>query len=354
MNGRFLTGVSTALILVGCGKSDLSSEKTFLEMKSDDVIVQVNDVPLYKRDVEIALGLNRRALDGMKGLDQKQIQEAMKRELLSYVPRFVFRRLLIDDAKRRATLDSEFVSNRVETALEKQALAQKKDKAKYLADLKDAAGYVRQNIEDYIWLNAEVATNIPPKMVVNAQFVSNYLAQIRIENAKIVASNDVIKASLERIRQDVMAGKVAFSNEAERVSEQPWDLGEMERTDFSDKALRDVAYSLKEGMVSPALENEDEGEIAILYVAKVIPAVKNDKGQRVHPEKRVIQKITVSAEPRVIEPAFNEAFADLRRQLQEQAVEEYVEVLKTNGQNRIVWPHGTNLFSKAEVKKDDK
>lgn len=343
---KILLPVISVLLTLGCSKEkDQNGDKTFAEMSGDDIIVEVNDSKLRKREVLIALGLNRVALDKTKSLEEQQKRDAMKHELLAYVPRYIFRRLLIDDTKARKTISEEYVSNCVAKAIQKNAKAQNKTPEEYLAGFKDGRSLVERNLADYVWLNAGMASNIPPKFVVNPQFVSNYLASVRQENEQIAASNAAMRATLEKIRENVLAGTAIFTNEAERISVEEWDLGEKERTEFYDKWMRNAAFSLKEGMVSPPFESEEE--ISMIQVAKVIPAVKNDKGKRVHPERRHIYKITLKRAQELLEPDFVSASIDLSRQSREQAIEEYVGVLFTNGQNRIYWPHGTNLWEKT-------
>ena len=343
--------VAVSLLLIGgCGKGKhRTGEMTFAEMDNDDVIVQVNDSKLYKREVLIALGLNRSAMGNVSARDAKAAEEELYVELHSYVPRYISRRLLVDDAKRKKVVSEEYVSNRVEQAILRKAKKAGKTREQYLDDFKDGRELAERTFADYVWLNEGMATNIPPKFSVNAEFVTNFIAAIHQENAKIAASNDLIRARLENVRAEILAGKTSFTNEAEKISIVNWDLGEMERMEFGNKDLRDAAFTLKEGMISPPIQSE--GEFSMIQVVKIIPAVKNDKGHVVHPEKRHVYKISLPVDDAVmVVPDPKQAYADLRRQSQEQAVGDYVTFLITNGQNRIVWPHGSNLWEKVEKK----
>ena len=341
-------------LVCGCGKAkNETGEKTFAEMGIDDVIVQVNDSKLRKREVLIALDLNRQEIGKVHNIDANAAIEELQQELHSYVPRYISRRLLVDDAKRKKVVSEEYVSNRVEKAILKKAKKAGKTREQYLDGFKEGRELAERTFADYVWLNEGMATNIFPKFVVNDEFVSNYIAAIEQENEKITASNNMVRARLEKIRADILAGKTTFTNEAEKISIVNWDLGEVERMEFGSKALRDAAFTLKEGMISPPIEGE--GVFSLIQVVKITPAVKNEKGRMVHPEKRHVYKMSLPMDDCVIVvPDAKQAFADLRRQSQEQAVGDYVTYLITNGENRIIWPHGTNLWVKAGTGADKK
>ena len=90
---NFAINAVAALILCvsfvcGCdSKKSVTGDKTFAEMDIDDIIVQVNDSKLTKREVLIALELNRRAIGPVGKMDAKSVTEEMELELHSYSPR---------------------------------------------------------------------------------------------------------------------------------------------------------------------------------------------------------------------------------------------------------------------------
>ena len=82
----------------------------------------------------------------------------------------------------------------------------------------------------------------------------------------------------------------------------------------------------------------------IIKVVSVKAPERNDKGRVIQDEVRKVLHIYVKKLPLLIRDANDILKADLKRQMQVQAINRYLEDLKTNGVTRIEFPHGKRLF----------
>lgn len=333
-------------ILIGCGRDE--ANLTYAEMSPEDIIVQVNSNILRKSEMQRFYRMNMAYVNTLKG--GNAIQEAQRRikdDMLAYAPQFVEQMLLVDDAKRNKVLTPEEVAKRVEEKIEEGAKAKKMTKEAFLNQFEDAAWFARKTAETRIWINAHVATNIPPKYELTRSMVSNYVNFINAETAAVTATNAWKKAKLAEIRKGVIAGRMSFTNEAARLSAEDWNLGDLERTEIDFGAeLRNQIFSVPGGIVLEPIE-DDEG-YRLIQVAKVIPGTKDAKGRLVDREKRRIYQIYLEKEDYPLQMSEHEATLELHHQFLTKAIAERVEWLKTNGENTVVWPHGQNLWKKEK------
>ena len=334
-------------LLCGCGKdgkAEKKGETVYRSLKPDDIIVQVNDNILRKRDMERFWAMNLRAIKNVKSSEVNATQMKMQRDMMEYAPKFVDQMLLVDDAKRHKVLAETQVVERVEAMIDAAAKAKKMSKEAFVNQFGDSAWFVRQTAEIRTWINAHVATNIPPIVPVTPQAASNYLAVVNEETALVRATNEWKKATLAKIRKDVMSGKANFTNEAARISEDNWNLGDLERmeVDFGSE-IREQIFSVPGGIILEP--TEDDECYRLIQVAKVIPGTKDEKGRLVDREKRRIYQIVLNKEDYPLQMTLGQAYREIYHQLQMQAVQARVDLLKTNGQNKVVWPHGTNIWS---------
>lgn len=342
-------GAAALSLLVGCGRDE--SNLTYEEMKPEDIIVQVNSNILRKSEMQRFYRMNQSYLQTLKGGNEIQVaNQRIRSDMLNYAPQFVEQMLLVDDAKRNRVLTPSQVVERVEAKIEETAKAKKMTKEEFLNQFEDAAWFARKTAETRVWINAHVATNIPPKYELTRSMVSNYVNFINAETAAVSATNAWKKAKLDEIRKGVIAGKMSFTNEAARLSEDDWNLGDRERTeiDFGSE-LRNQIFSVPGGIVLEPVE-EDEG-YRLIQVAKVIPGTKDSKGRLVDREKRRIYQIYLTKEDYPVPMSEHEATLELLHQFQTKALAERIEWLKTNGENTVVWPHGQNLWKKERKEK---
>jgi parvulin-like peptidyl-prolyl isomerase len=111
---------------------------------------------------------------------------------------------------------------------------------------------------------------------------------------------------------------------------------------MESKQVQAVAFSLREGEVSDPVEDEDG--VHLVKVLKIIPPERNAKGRVICDEVRRLSHIYVEKEPQIIAQTNESMFKDMEQQMQLQAIDRYVEFLRTNGVNRVEYPHGARLF----------
>ncbi|MBR4172643.1 MAG: hypothetical protein IKR48_13410 [Kiritimatiellae bacterium] len=330
-------------IVAVCGCSD-KKEVTFASLPDDAVIVKVNDDVLTKRDIVRFIQIEQGYARKLKGAERSRFEQAIEKDFFNFVPKYINQRLLVQDAKRCKVLTPEEAKKRMDALLDIVAKSRKTTREKLLADDSEDGWFVREAVEKRVWIDAHAASNIPPAVVVTPQMATNYLNLIEEETAAARSTNEAIRARLEGIRADCLAGKASFTNIAVQIGCADWDLGEKEGMEFDTASMRDAVFALKEGMISPVLESEED--LFLLYVAKVIPAEKNKDGKTVHPERRHAYQLALAKQDYPVKLTYEQAFKDLSYQLQAQAVKNFVDDLKTNGVNVIEWPNGTNLFKR--------
>lgn len=333
-------------ILVGCGQNK-NGELTLEEMAEDDVVVQVNDNKLLKREMMRVWKLNCASVAQMKGMEKSEAERRIQQDIMDYAPRFVNQMLLVDDAKRHHVLTDEQLAAAVEKKIDDGAKAKKMTRQQFLTLYPDVEWFIRQTATTRIWINAHVASNIPPRRVVTPTIVSNYVALINAATEEVRQTNEAKRVQLETIRREVLSGKAVFTNVAAKVSKEDWDLGAIEKyeQDF-DQTVRDGLFSAKVGDILPV--SDELENYRLLTVAGIIPAETNKYGRMTQQEKRVVHQIVLPKEDYPIQMTYEQAAYEVAYQEQMKSIDARVEFLKTNGENRVVWPHGKNLWRKRK------
>lgn len=335
-----------ACAVCGCSKNDYYG-KAFGSLPDGAVIVKVNDHVLTKKDMLRFMDMEYRNAKNEKGMDNSQLERKLNDDFRKFVPTYISQTLLVDDAKRHAVLTEDEVNKRVDAMIDASAKAKGLSREDFLKRYKQDEWFVRESAAKQVWINAHVAANIPPLVVVTPQMVTNYLNVVDEEVVAAKSTNAATRARLDAMRADCLAGKSVFTNLAAKIDCDNWDFGELERSEFETAALRDVVFSLKEGMISPVLESEID--YFIVYLAQILPAEKNADGKVVQPERRHAYQIALPKADFPIKLTFEQAYKDLMYQVQLQTLSKYVELLKTNGVNKIEWPNGTNIFNRVSA-----
>ena len=338
-----------ALTFAGCGEGvPPGGAKTYAEMSPDDVIVQVNGHRLLKREMEDFWRLNERLLEAFPVQGRRDAERRVRQDMLAYPRKFIDQALLVDEAKRLRVLTEDQAASCVERLL--SAVAQKKGMTKdeFLRKHSDSAWFHRRVAENRTWINALVSKDIPPIRDVTPGIVSNFLGVIAEETAAMNATNRASFATLEGIRRDVMSGRTDFTTEADRIGAEDWDLGEVSCDDIeSDATVRLSIFRAKTGEVVGPFE--DAECYSIYQVAGIVPAQVDSRGRETHPERRRVFRIALCKADEPVQMTFEQAESDLRHQFQMEAIDRRLKLLKTNGANRIVWPHGKNLWGKGKT-----
>lgn len=320
------------------------------EMSPTDVIVDVNGAPLTKDTYDRLMVLKYKSLMAKKGMTDLVAGKKLEAFSKTYIKNFVAQRLLIDNAFAIGVVSTNEVQQFVEDKIQSLAKSKGKTSAEILKGKGDEARFwIYEMAISYI-MDKLIDKEIPPKAEVSGEFVSEVKKQVASINAESTATNKILKAKLKQRRDQLIANNEDFLKVAatasdsteENPSSEDGVWGEFEIGDFDTPEFNTAVFSLPEGGISDVLE--DENGYHVVKVLSITPAVKDEFGRTQEQEKRLLSHIYLDKAPLLIEESDVILTQDLKRQMQLQAVDEYVSNLSTNGVNKITYPHGINLF----------
>lgn len=318
-------------------------------LQPDDVLVAVNGYPLTKKTFDEVMVLKAKQLANAKGSNQAYLNNQLADFRRNYVPLFVNQRLLIDRARELNVIPKEELERRVNDIVEKQAKARKMTVEKFVRSFPGDFKYFLYETCARLLMNSIVAKHIPPVGEVSDGLVAAFQQSIAEDNAATMKTNEMKRVQMQEWKRDLLAKKVTFEELAKKYSEddyadedRPGYWGEFERGQIDDKRVQSVVFSLKPGEISDPVE-DDEG-FHLLKVLSVTAPERNAKGRVIQDEMRKVMHIFVKKLPLLIRDTDEILKADLKRQMQIQAINRYLDDLKTNGVTRIEFPHGKKLF----------
>ena len=319
--------------------------KKIMAMQPDDVIVAINGYPLTKQTYDDMMLLKETGLMTDKDTSQIVAQKMMDQYRVSYIKNFIGQRLLVDNAFALGIATTNEVLSEVEAAIKKQARNRGKKVAEFIRRFKGRERCFYYEIYVSHIIDRIIHEKIPPKTVVDENFTAAVQKQVDIQNATAEATNKLYKARLEYYKQQIANEKLDFQSvvrafTGDKDADGVW--GEFEADDLTDPRVRAPVFALREGEVSDVLEDDDG--FHLVKVLKIIPPEKDEEGRVITREKRTLSQIYIEKEPLIIRQSDILMTADLKRQMQLRAVNEYVTGLSTNSLNKIEYPNGRDLF----------
>lgn len=326
-----------------------NESKKIAEMLPDDVIVAVNGYPLLKRDyVErmkmLRTMIYRRVKNNLGEADQ--IFEEMRKR---FIDQFVSQRLLIDNATKLGVMSDEKLCEEMMSELAKVGKKRKLSPEELLSKYGNNAKHIAYETAERVLVKELVAQKIPPVTKVEDTFVSNAQAQVTLENKIATATNVLRRQMLEGFRRDISTGKTTFDNLVEKhMPDSLFEIssgGEWEtvsRGELENPNLEELVFSAEESDILPIQEDPDG--IDLIQLRRIIPPVRDSKGEIIEAEKRELARIRISKEGLFLRQTDAAMKKDLEMQMQLQAIDAYVQNLATNGQNTVVYPYGNDLF----------
>lgn len=319
------------------------------KLKDDDVVVAVNGYPLTKKVFDELMVLKVKQLSSRKDANSAYINNQLADFQKNYIPIFVNQRLLIDKANELKLFSQKEIEDIVNDRVRRQAESRKMSVEKFVKSFPGDFKYYLYEVQAKLLMDKIVKTNIPPVGEVSDELVAAFQKSIDEDNAATVATNGMKMAQLAEWKRDILAGKATFEELAEKYNEDeyadadsPGYWGEFERGEFEDKRVQSAAFNLKVGEISDPVE-DDDGYHLIKLISVKAPE-RNEKGRIIQDEVRKLMHIYVKKIPLLIRDTDDILKADLKRQMQIQAINSYLEDLKTNGVTRIEFPHGKKLF----------
>lgn len=316
--------------------------RPFADLGSNAVLVAVNGRVLTKGTFETLMALYLKGI-----LDQKKtnplVADKMLEEHRRTYPRiFVGQRLLVDEAFRSGLVTTNEVLEAVSARIRATAKKKKQPVARLLGGYANGAHYfLYEQCVAYI-IDKAIHEKIPPKTTVDEAFVEAVKKQVQVENAASRATNAVARAALEKACTQFRSGRQTWTAVADDLEAcglgEGGDWGTFTADDFDNAAHAAKIFALKEGELSEILEDDDG--YRVVRVDKILPAEKDADGNELNPERRQLSHLHVDKRPLLIEDSDVILTHDLKRQMQLQAVNEFVTKLSTNGQNKVVHPNG--------------
>lgn len=325
-------------------------EETVVDaLKDGDVLVAVNGYPLTKKMFDEVLLLKAKQIMRRKDANQAYFNNQLADFKKNYIPMFVNQRILMDKARELGVFSQEEIEKLVNDTVKKQAKAAKMSVEKFVKSFPGDFKYYLYETEAMLLMNGIVKKHIPPVGEVDDGLVAAFQKAIDEDNAGITRTNEMKRAKMAEWKQDLVASKVKFEDLAKKYNEDdcadndnPGYWGEFERGQIDDKHVQSAAFNLKVGEISDPVE--DEEGFHLIKVLSVKAPERNAKGRIIQDETRELMHIYVKKVPLLIRDANDILKADLKRQMQLQAINRYIDDLKTNGVTRIEFPHGKKLF----------
>ena len=319
------------------------------ELQPDDVIVAVNGYPLTRNMYDEQIAIIARYAMMRPGMNPYVLNERIEQMKRDFVKQFPKKRLLIDEAKRLKLTSTEIVNSNICNAINENCKKLGKSPEQVLKGFRGDPKIVLCEMAEQEWIDAIVKDRIPPKVNVDAAFVSNVQARVAAENAAALRTNEWFKAQMKVWKAQVEKGERTFEDVAEKESRFPsgkvkpgglW--GEFEREEMDSRVVARAAFKVEKGGITDPIE--DDNGFYLVKVLDIKAPVCNDKGTVIEKERRRLARVYIEKEPEILRQTDDKMFADLKKQMQARAINEFVEVLATNGNHKVVFPHGTKFF----------
>jgi len=319
-------------------KPAVGTDRFVRDLADDEVIVWVDGSSFTKADFDQKMREAAFQIERIPNLKNEQRASIYKSAGRRAIPSFVEDQMAVHEARRRKLLDAEGLKVAIFAAGEAMARTNRMDYAAFAAAWPGGQSRLNRYLEEFVW-KRELLKATPPVMEVDDKMAAELRTLVMTDNAHCAESNKQTVARLEKMRQDIVAGKATFEKLADTVGSKEngegdggyW--GEFVFSDFSDADLAEKVFALKEGEVSEVLE--DDGGF---FIVKILAANTSDKGEATADLARISLPKELMAEVMSV-PAFK---AEMQRQQHEQAVDKLVEDLKAKAV--VVYPNGTNFW----------
>ncbi len=319
------------------------------KMSSNDVIVAVNGYPLTKEMYDAAVTLKQRSLMRDRSLNTFEVAKMSEDFAIEYPRNFMAQRLLVDDAISRGVVTTNEVEEYVDGYIAASAKRQNTTVEEIERRFGSAVKYMKYEQSVAYIMQKLIATNIPPKAVVDDAFVEMVRKNVLIDNEETAASNATKRVRLAELRKQIQNGEISFEKARERFSEikdedrPDGTWGEFDIEDEGIKPYAKILFGLNAGEVAEV--QEDDENYYIFKVVSIAPGKRGDKAVGIiEPEKRKIARIAVRKIPLFIVQEHEALKRDLMDQMQIRAVDDYVNWLLTNGTSKVVYPNGSRFF----------
>ena len=323
-----------------------ATPKALDQLKPEDVIVAVNGYPLTKRAYDDLMELKFAGILKQKEVSSVVADQMMEQHRKNYLNMFQAQRMLLDEAFKLKIVTTNALLAAVEKKIKADAKRRGVTVEKSLKGYGKRKKYLFQELYISTAMDKLIAEKIPPLHKVDDTFVKAVQEQVALSNIAFAQTNAMIAARMKSWKKQILDKNLDFLDMAQRLSASPdpdgvW--GTFEEGDMSDPKMEAAVFALPKNGISDVLE--DFNGYHIVKVLDIIPKEVNEKGRVVSKERRKLAHIYIEKIPETIRMDDIKMSRELTRQMQMQAVEDYVTALSTNGTTRIEFPNGTKLFA---------
>jgi peptidyl-prolyl cis-trans isomerase C len=311
----------------------------------NEVVASVNDAKYLRKEMDKVVS----ALLKAQNVPAAQREEALKYFEQRAVYSFVMKTLILGEAKKQAIAVTD-EDRKAQTAKMTEALkAQNKTVEQYFKESPLGEETAKSEFEDGLVIDKLLQKNVLDGIKLDAADVAKTLADIGKQNAEIAdknkgldATNAVKKAKIDGLKKQLDAG-ADFAALAKENSDCPsgqkgGDLGEFTRGQMV-KAFDDAAFSQEVGKVGPIIETPFG--FHVIKVTAKSPAVEAKGDAPAKPEAITASHILVKTEQaQQLQPVPTKEQIEthLKQQKSREAVQKYLETLKTAAKITTVFP----------------
>jgi len=336
------------------GRLPVCEPRSLAEMEDDDIIMAVNGVALTKGD----FGLAMRRYWWSLGQDKmmKPEERARKYRLYGkqYLDQFLSSQLLACAARRQRLISEPDLVKRVEAGVKRSARKFGMPTKVLGRSIPGGLDEIRRTLEEMCWTTDYVSSNVMPRVEkVDDVMVSNVIAQVEAENRAAETTNKVRRATITALRRRIVEGGEDFGKLADEYgmddSQKKGEGGYWKsfRTSVErDPVFVDKIYPMPVGGVSEVLEDDEGYYLVKVLKIEQLPMPTNAPAEYRPPKDYDLARIFVDKEETTDIGTPNEIRKSFQAQFYQAALRKELEKLAETAD--IVYPYGTNLFSRAQ------
>lgn len=350
-----LTLASTLLIAAGCKKgSDTKSAaepatppvaQTAAPKDPNEVVASVNDAKYIRKDMEKVVDSLLKA----QNIPAEQQAEARKYFEQRAVYSFVMKTLILAEAKKENITANEADRKAQLAKMEEALKAQNKTVESYFKDSPLGEQAAKAEFEDGLLIDKLLQKNVLDAITVADADVKKAIADIEAKNAELVAKNKDLNTANADKRAKILSLKKQLADGADFAElakansdcpskEKGGDLGTFTRGNMV-KPFEDAAFSQPIGQVGDIVDTQF-GHHLIKVTART-PAVEAKGDEPAKPETVTASHILIKTEqaqqPQAV-PTVEQIQTHLKRQKQQEAIQKYLEGLKSAAKINTIFP----------------
>ncbi len=350
------TLASTMMVAAGCKKASDAKPAAPADKPApaaaaaaakdpNEVVASVNDAKYIRKDMENIVS----ALLKAQNIPAEQQDEARKYFEQRAVYSFVMKNLILSEAKKLNITVNEDDRKAQMTKLADALKAQNKTPEAYFKDSPLGETAARAEFEDGLLIDKLLQKTVLDAVTVDAEEVGKVIGEAKKRNEELVEKNKTLdtdkaekRAKIAGIKKQLADGadfaELAKANSDCPSNQKGGDLGEFTRGQMV-KAFEDAAFSQEIGKVGEIVETPFG--FHLIKVTAKSPAAEAKGDQPAKPETVTASHILVKTEqvqqPQPV-PTEDQVKEHLKKQKSQEAVQKYLETLKSAAKIQTIFP----------------